>query len=105
MSANEVARSTLEQAPPPGDSTSSTEPFWLRTATSFALIRLTVPDQLGFDLTSSTSFGSIRSDLPVTTTGLVAADSLRGIVGGGGCTVVLTNANGDIEIRKAKAKR
>jgi DUF4097 and DUF4098 domain-containing protein YvlB len=71
-------------------------------ATSFAPIRLIVPAQMGFDLTSRTSFGSIRTvDVPVTTTGEVGAGRLHGTVGGGGCAVVLTNANGDIEIRKA----
>ena len=73
-------------------------------ATSFAAIRLTVPAEMGFDLTSSTSFGSIRSDVPVTTTGTIGKDTLRGTVSGGGCPVSLTNANGDIEIHKAPGR-
>ena len=59
---------------------------------------------MGFDLTSSTSFGSIRSDVPVTSTGTIGKDSLRGTVGGGGCPVTLTNANGSIEILKVRAR-
>jgi hypothetical protein len=73
-------------------------------ATSFAPIRFTVPERMGFDLTSSTSFGSIRSDLPVAALGVAAADRLRGTVAGGGCAVILTNASGDIEILKARAR-
>jgi hypothetical protein len=70
-------------------------------STSFAPIVLTVPEGLGMALSATTSFGTIRSDVPLTTTGAVAKDSLQGTVGGGGCPVTLTNANGNVEIRKA----
>jgi hypothetical protein len=55
----------------------------------------------GYDLTARTSFGSIRSDLPVTASGSIGTDSLSGRVGAGGCAVSLTDSNGNIEILKA----
>jgi hypothetical protein len=57
----------------------------------------------GYDLTARTSFGSIRSDLPVTASGSIGTDSLSGRVGAGGCAVSLTDSNGNIEILKAPA--
>jgi hypothetical protein len=65
---------------------------------SFGLIRLAVPEGLGFDLSASTTFGSIRSELPVSTPIARGQESLLGKVGAGGCPVTLTNANGSIEI-------
>jgi len=41
----------------------------------------------------------------VTTTGIVAGDSLSGTIAGGGCAVTLTNQNGDITIATAAAAR
>jgi hypothetical protein len=70
-------------------------------STSFAPMSLTVPDGMGMVLSATTSFGTIRSDLPITTTGVLGKDSLQGTVGAGGCVVSLTNANGNVEIRKA----
>jgi len=79
----------------------ATKPCSVTVVTSFAPIRVSVPDGLGLSLTSSTSFGSIRSDLPVTATGTFGKESLTGTVAGGGCPVSLTNQNGDIELRRA----
>jgi hypothetical protein len=60
-----------------------------------------VPEGLGLDLSASTSFGSIRSDLPVTASISRGQESLLGTIGAGGCAVSLTNNNGSIEILKS----
>jgi len=69
--------------------------------TSFAPIRVRLPEGVGYDVTARTSFGSIRSDMPITTSGSLGADSLSGRIGAGGCALSLTDNNGNIEILKA----
>jgi len=69
--------------------------------TSFSSIRVRVPEGLGYNLTSRTSFGRISSELPVTSTGSIGGDTLNGAIGPGGCQLQLTDSNGSIEIAKA----
>ncbi len=69
--------------------------------TSFSSIHVGIPEGLGYNLTSHTSFGRISSDLPVTATGSIGGDSLNGTIGAGGCRLQLTNSNGSIEIVKS----
>jgi hypothetical protein len=68
--------------------------------TSFAPIQVRLPGDAGYELTARTSFGHISSALPVTSTGTIGGDSLNGKIGNGGCTLSLTNSNGNIEIAK-----
>ena len=70
--------------------------------TSFSSIRVAIPEGLGYNVTAHTSFGRISSDLPITATGNISPDSLSGTIGSGGCQLQLTDANGSIEIAKAK---
>jgi hypothetical protein len=69
--------------------------------TSFASIRVRIPEGLGYNLTARTSFGRISSELPVTSTGSIGGDTLNGTIGSGGCQLQLTDSNGSIEIAKA----
>lgn len=68
--------------------------------TSFAPMQVRLPADAGYEVNARTSFGHITSDLPVTATGTLGGDSLNGKIGNGGCTLSLTNANGNIEILK-----
>jgi len=70
--------------------------------TSFAPMQVRLPADAGYDVNARTSFGHISSDLPVTATGTLGGDSLNGKIGNGGCTLSLTNSNGNIEILKSK---
>jgi hypothetical protein len=70
--------------------------------TSFSPIRVRIPEGLGYNVTARTSLGRISTDLPITATGSVGADSLSGTIGSGGCRLELTDANGSIEINKAQ---
>lgn len=70
--------------------------------TSFSSIRVSIPQGVGYNVTAHTSFGRISTDLPITTTGSVAPDSLNGPIGSGGCQLQLTDANGSIEITKGQ---
>ncbi len=70
-------------------------------ATSFAPLRLTLPQGLGLDVSAHTSFGRIDSQVPITTTGVASKDSLVGTIGGGGCAVTVSNSNGDITLAPA----
>ena len=53
-----------------------------------------------FDLDAATSGGGVSSDLPVTVTGKVAHDHLKGPVNGGGKSVVLRSSGGSIHVKK-----
>jgi DUF4097 and DUF4098 domain-containing protein YvlB len=68
--------------------------------TSFSPIQVQVGDA-GYVVTARTSFGRIRSDVPLTVTGTIGEGSLSGTIGQGGCTLQLTNSNGDIQITKS----
>lgn len=68
--------------------------------TSFAPMQLRLPADVSYDVTARTSFGHISSELPVTSTGTLGGDSLNGRIGNGGCSLSLTNSNGNIEILK-----
>ena len=69
--------------------------------TSFAPIRIFLPEDGGYNLTARTSFGKITSELTVSVAGMVGGDSLAGKIGSGECEVRLSNSNAGIEIRKA----
>ncbi len=68
-------------------------------ATTFSHIQVQLPNA-GYAVTAQTSFGTIRSDLPITATGAIGEGRLSGTIGGGGCALQLTNSNGDIRILK-----
>jgi hypothetical protein len=72
-------------------------PVALRT--NFSTIKVSVPESSSYSVNARTSFGSIKSALPVTTNG-VTENTLVGTIGRGGCQLDLTNANGNISIEK-----
>ncbi|MGC4055206.1 MAG: hypothetical protein QM757_40740 [Paludibaculum sp.] len=70
--------------------------------TSFAQVRLMLPETANYDVVASTSFGGIRSDFPLTIQGEVNQSSVRGKLGQGGCSLQVTNRNGGIELLKGR---
>ncbi len=66
---------------------------------SFAPIRVALPENTGYDVNAHTTFGKVSSRLPLTVTGSTSSDSLSGKVGDGKCPLTLDNSNGNIEIR------
>jgi DUF4097 and DUF4098 domain-containing protein YvlB len=71
--------------------------------TTFSYIQVQVPNA-GYAVTAQTSFGTIRSDVPITATGTMGGEGrLSGTIGAGGCALQLTNSNGDIRILKQAA--
>ncbi len=68
--------------------------------TSFAPLRVALPDGIGYNVAAKTSFGQIRSEFGVTASGAIGGDALNGRIGNGGCDLRLNNANGSIEIVK-----
>lgn len=68
-------------------------------ATTFSYIQAQLPNA-GYVVTAQTSFGTIRSDVPITATGTIGEGRLSGTIAGGGCALQLTNSNGDIRILK-----
>jgi DUF4097 and DUF4098 domain-containing protein YvlB len=70
-------------------------------ATTFSYLQVQLPNA-GYAVTAQTSFGTIRSDVPITATGTMGGEGrLSGTIGGGGCALQLTNSNGDIRIVKS----
>lgn len=66
--------------------------------TTFSSIRVALP-HAGYNVHARTSFGSIHSDLPITTSGTFSSqESINGTINGGGCRLELETANGNITI-------
>ena len=70
--------------------------------TSFAPLKVSLPEGIGYNVTAKTSFGKVTSDLPLSISGTVSGDALSGKIAGGGCELLLNNSNGDIEILKTQ---
>jgi DUF4097 and DUF4098 domain-containing protein YvlB len=68
--------------------------------TSFAPIRIALPDNASYTMTARTSFGKIHSDFSITTAGALSGESLSGKIGDGRCEMTLSDSNGNIEIVK-----
>jgi len=68
--------------------------------TSFAPMQVRISEGGNYTVSARTSFGRINSELPITTSGQMGGDALNGKIGNGGCTLSLTNSNGNIEILK-----
>jgi len=75
----------------------------VKLSTSGGGIKIKVPGDAAFDLDAETSAGSVSSDLPVTVTGKLHPDHLRGPVNGGGKSVVLRTSAGSIHIIRTEA--
>ncbi len=63
-------------------------------------ITLTLSGTPGMDLEATTVNGGVESDFPITVSGRMRPNSLRGKVGDGGPRVKLTTVNGGIQLRK-----
>lgn len=86
------AVSVTDLAPPAG----GCRPIAVRT--TFSSIKLELPADSSYTVNASTSFGHIRSDLPITTRSL-GEESVSGTIGrGGACKLELSNTNGNITI-------
>ena len=66
--------------------------------TNFSSIRVALPHGAGYNLHARTSFGSIHSNIPITTSGDVSRENLTGTINGGGCRLELETANGNVTI-------
>ena len=76
----------------------SCQPILIRT--SFATLRVRLHNGASYHVAARTSFGSIRTDFPLSVSGSISNDSLNGVIGGGHCEMTLTDNNGTIEIVK-----
>jgi hypothetical protein len=67
---------------------------------SFGLIRFTVPQGAGYNVTARTTFGYIHTDPAVkfSASGDAGQDAITGKIAGGGCDLRLINQNGNIDI-------
>jgi hypothetical protein len=74
----------------------------VRLATRFGGIRVGLPADGDYDLTASTKFGKIQTNVGVTVQGELNPERITGRIGKGGCELLLTNDNGAIEINGAK---
>jgi hypothetical protein len=69
---------------------------------TFGPIKLFLPEGVNYDVTAKTSFGSINLEFPVTTSGVISRDEVRGRIGNGGCELRITDSNGRIDILKRR---
>ncbi len=75
----------------------SCDPVVLKT--TFSSIRVALPPNANYNIDARTRFGSINVDLPINLT-RKTEDSFAGTIGGGGCRMDLTTANGSITITR-----
>ena len=68
-------------------------------AASSGDINVVLSGSPAFDLVASSSSGRVESDAPVTVSGRLSRRALRGQVRGGGPSVAISTASGNIEIR------
>ena len=66
--------------------------------TNFSSIRVALAPHAGYNVHARTSFGSIRSDLPITASGSLSQENITGTINGGGCRLELETANGNVTI-------
>jgi len=72
----------------------------VKLGTSGGGVTVHLAQDSAFDLDAATSGGGVTSDLPVTVTGKIARDHLKGPVNGGGEPVVLRTSGGSIHVKK-----
>lgn len=66
--------------------------------TNFSSIRVALPPHAGYNVHARTSFGSIRSEVPITASGSLSNENITGTINGGGCRLELETANGNVTI-------
>jgi DUF4097 and DUF4098 domain-containing protein YvlB len=66
--------------------------------TNFSSIRVDLPPHTGYNVHARTSFGSIRSEVPITASGSLSNENISGTINGGGCRLELETANGNVTI-------
>ena len=64
--------------------------------TSFGGIVVRLPESAGYTVDARTSFGKIKSELPLTIAGSPSSELLNGRIGNGQCPLTLANSNGGI---------
>jgi DUF4097 and DUF4098 domain-containing protein YvlB len=66
--------------------------------TSFAPMRVFLPNDASYKINAKTTFGRIESDLPMTVAGGMRQDQIVGTIGSGECLLNLTNSNSNISL-------
>ena len=79
--------------------------FPVALRSTFAPIRIYLPDGGGFQVSARTSFGKIHSEIPLTTSGAMSADNMTGKIGNGQCELTLATSNGNIDLLRAGESR
>ena len=74
----------------------------LSVKSSFGAIRVYLPEGAGFKVDARTSFGKIRSEMPLTVAGSLSEDSVSGVIGDGKCPLVVANSNGSIDLLRGR---
>ena len=69
---------------------------------TFGPIRVTLPEGVGYTVDARTSFGKIKSEMPLSISGSMSSDAMTGKIGDGKCALTLADSNGNIELLRAK---
>ena len=74
--------------------------FPLSIRSSFGAIKVYLPEGAGFKVDARTSFGKIRSEMPLSVAGSMSGDEISGVIGDGKCSLIVANSNGSIDLLK-----
>jgi hypothetical protein len=74
----------------------------VRLSTRFGSIDVGLPADADYDLSASTKFGKIQTNVAVTVQGQLQPEQVTGRIGRGGCELKLFNDNGGITINGVK---
>ncbi len=72
----------------------------MRFSTTNGSVTVFAPPSLNAEIEMSTTNGGVVTDFPVTVSGRVARNSLRGTLGQGGRSIIVRSTNGDVALKR-----
>lgn len=72
----------------------------MRFTTTNGSVTVFAPPALSADIEMSTTNGGLSTDFPLTISGRVARNSVRGTLGAGGRSIIVRSTNGDVSLKR-----
>ena len=69
----------------------------------FAPIRIVLAEKMGYAISASTRFGTVKTETPLSVVGTIGRGTVTGTIGDAACKVTIVSANGNITLAKGTA--